>query len=637
MSTVSPESRKGPAPTAMAGMASDKGWRGGAGGKTSLVGVTAGAGILAFLFALMTFMTWLCWADILVDFGEELYVPWQMLSGKALYRDISYLFGPISSYFNMALFSVFGASFRTLYIANLALFGLFLAGLYRLLARATSSANAFIAAGIVISIFGFAQYVPASNYNFISPYRHTATHGLFLSLLLLWWLALWHEKRDSCLRAGIAGACFGCALLTRTEIGVAAAAMVAACLVLMAVRRDGTKKFRRSGSLFALSACLPALGFLAVFASKMPMKDALKAIASPWTILLTSGATRGEFYRWGMGTDAPVRNALLVLGSGAIAITGLAVLRVGSHYATKRGTPPAQRAFCALAVVGVIGLALLVTPYNAAQGFPLLCAAALALLARSWWKDSRSSDRRARETVLLLLSIFSLALLAKTLLFCRLYHYGFYLSLPAAVLLCSMAFWFIPQRCGASLGGRRVYQTALVLFMGIVCARCILITKSYSDAKAFRVGHGADAMLTYAPNLDDRGYLVAEAVDWIAGNTEPGSTLTVIPEGITINYWTRRASPIPVTNFMLPELQTFGEESILAAFQSSPPDYILVVHKDTAEYGVGYFGQDVRYGFRIMGWVREHYQAVWRIGGEPLTSERFGILLLERKNRDKPG
>src|SRR5258705_3383483 len=80
-----------------------------------LVGVLVGAAVLV--------RTWGTWPDVLVDFGGELYVPWRLAEGDVLYRDVAYFTGPLSPYFNAAVFRIFGASFLALVIANLVVLG----------------------------------------------------------------------------------------------------------------------------------------------------------------------------------------------------------------------------------------------------------------------------------------------------------------------------------------------------------------------------------------------------------------------------------------------------------------------------------------------------------------------------------
>ncbi len=62
---------------------------------------------------------WGTWIDVLVDFGVQLYVPWRLVAGEVLYRDIAHYTGPLSIYYNALAFRVGGVSLLTLVIANL--------------------------------------------------------------------------------------------------------------------------------------------------------------------------------------------------------------------------------------------------------------------------------------------------------------------------------------------------------------------------------------------------------------------------------------------------------------------------------------------------------------------------------------
>ena len=97
-----------------------------------------------------------------------------------------------------------------------------------------------------------------------------------------------------------------------------------------------------------------------------------------------------------------------------------------------------------------------------------------------------------------------------------------------------------------------------------------------------------------------------------------------------LNYLSRRATTARQMNFMMTEMIVFGEEAMVAGFQAGPPDYVVLVHKDTSEWGVGPFGRDDRYGRRIMRWVYQHYELVVLFGDEPFQSKAFGIQILKR-------
>src|SRR5207244_13175095 len=82
------------------------------------------------------------WADPLIDFGRELYVPWQLSQGRVLYADVAYLNGPLSPYLNALWFRLFGVGIRTLVICNVALVAAIVVLLYRLVEEVSDGLTA---------------------------------------------------------------------------------------------------------------------------------------------------------------------------------------------------------------------------------------------------------------------------------------------------------------------------------------------------------------------------------------------------------------------------------------------------------------------------------------------------------------
>src|SRR5262249_43962092 len=144
----------------------------------------------------MTAWSWLTWPDVLVDFGRELYIPWQLSTGKALYTDIAYYSGPLSPYLNTLWFTLFGVGLKTLVWANLCILAAFVALLFLVLGELSDHLTATVGCLVLILVFAFAQYVGIGNYNYICPYSHDAIHGLMLSLLAFY-LAIRYLSRRS--------------------------------------------------------------------------------------------------------------------------------------------------------------------------------------------------------------------------------------------------------------------------------------------------------------------------------------------------------------------------------------------------------------------------------------------------------
>ena len=87
------------------------------------------------------------WPDLLVDFGRELYVPWLIAEGGALYTDLAYFNGPLSPYANAAWFGLVGEGVLTLAAANL----LVLAGITLLLLRLLGTAGNRFSAAVAVA------------------------------------------------------------------------------------------------------------------------------------------------------------------------------------------------------------------------------------------------------------------------------------------------------------------------------------------------------------------------------------------------------------------------------------------------------------------------------------------------------
>jgi hypothetical protein len=78
------------------------------------------------------------------------------------------------------------------------------------------------------------------------------------------------------------------------------------------------------------------------------------------------------------------------------------------------------------------------------------------------------------------------------------------------------------------------------------------------------------------------------------------------------------------------------QDPMLEALEAAPPDFVLLVHKDTSEFGYRFFGRN--YGMFIRLWIRENYEEVALVGETPLVGDAVGMQLLRRMdtNRGEP-
>lgn len=597
----------------------------------------AGPVAIALTFVALAAWSWRKWMDVHIDFGNELYIAWQLSEGQALYLDIAHRNGPLSHYLNALWFTLFGVSIRTLTLCNLAILGGICVALWRVLLLGFDRLAATAGCLVLLGMFAFSQYVGIANYNYVTPYHHFQTHGLALCLVALLALASW-IRTGRARAAALAGACLGALFLTKIELFVPALAMAGLGVALRFASppyksRDFTRGVAALGGAAVVAV---ALGF-GLLLIQMPPTLALRGVLGNWAHL--GGLGDDAFYRSVAGFgDVPGNVGRMLEGGAGIAATGLLLLAADRWLPRPTGPGARSTLVAALSIALFAGLAagLVRVPFAiGARALPLTSAVALIGLGALWWRARDDRDRRARLAHLTLLAALSLGLLGKMLLAARVSHYGFVLALPASVLLVAGAVSGLPawlRRGGRGWRGMLARGLAIALVSAMVLAHFQESDRRYA-AKSFELGRGADEILVDDPAVNRRGVVVARALEQLERAMPADATLLVMPEGIGLNYWLRRRNPTSFNLFLPTEISAFGEGAMLADLEAHPPDFVALVHRLSDEFGVGPFGVDPRNGRGLLDWVHSHYsraRPVGRIGPEPFTGRGFGIVILER-------
>ncbi len=597
---------------------------------------------LAASFLFMSIISWRKWADILVDFGRELYIPWQLSSGLTLYKDLAHLFGPLSQYYHSFLFRICGTTYMTIICSNMIILIIFLCALYLLIDQVASRLTAFMSCGVVIYVFAFSQYIGIGNYNFISPYSHEATHGLVLSLLLICQLYLFQlrKKRFLLFTAGVS---LGLVFLTKLEIFLSAAITVGFFFILLAAQERKLSVVISSVSVFLTGFVLPPCTFFSYFCKFMSAREALHSTLMASGIFLKKETVDNPFYISGMGFDNIAVNLLKLLLHTLIVLGILYIVYVLSrNLATQkiRGVKKYLIIGC-LATVPIVSW--FINPYQVGISLPALSLLSIIVILKYYISEAKKESNESDKIIpILLWAILSLLLLIKIVLNARLVHYGFYLALPSVVLIVIMTVWLLPTLMERHKYGGIFFRNTMIATIIVISSHFLLISANIYANKGFSVGSGFDRIITFSPGFDriitfspriyDSGLYFTQAKSWIESNVAPNESIIVLPEGVMLNYMTKRINPTIYTNLMIPELSIYGEPSILKELVKHSPAYFVLVHKDTSEYGVGYFGADPRYGMEIMTWINSHYTPVALFGNEPFKGDRFGIKILKRNS-----
>jgi hypothetical protein len=405
--------------------------------------------------------------------------------------------------------------------------------------------------------------------------------------------------------------------------------MVALALTWWSERARARPTAASIGS-FAAAALLPPLLALALLSLAMPAREAFAGVLGPWTSVLKSELTGQHFYRATLGV-LDLQANLSELAWWSAGYTAFAMALVGLQRVFGGAAPGSSRPARWLApACGIATFVLLdrlgLTWAEALRPLPVVTLLLLAVYCAGFARQTTPAARGEIAALRIALLVFALALLAKMILRVRLDQYGFALAMPATLLLCVALVSWLPATGGGSSGRGPIIRAGALGAISAAVLSLLLVTAVRIDERNVTVGEGADRFLA-----GFRAPAVNAALEKIETHLDPSDSLVVLPEGVMLNYLARRINPTGHINFMPPELIIFGEDRILAALRATPPDYVALTHKETQEYGLGFFGRG--YGRKLFAWVRREYRPIALFGDPPLRSgTKFGIRLLKRRD-----
>lgn len=554
-------------------------------------------GLAGFAGWLLT-LGWHRWADLQIDFGHQLYVPWRIAMGEVWHHDLLTYYGPLSAHFHALLFKLFGVHSDTLFLANIALSALAAV----MICRAWLPAGRLTATAVTalfIGVFAFGHPRGVGNFNFVAPYSYELSHGVLLASAAL---ALFAGGLNavSARRWFGAGLLTGLTFLTKGEVTLA----LSAALLLLLIRNRG-----KGLPQLAAGFLLPTGAFFWYLSRQMGAADAWQGLWLQYHAMLFSRVESLPFYQKVMGTDhlgmslALMAKALLIEGAAA----GLVM------FYARRSTRPAVH--IALAFVAAVFAFFWRRPLlefltmDAWRPLPLYTA---ALIFRWRYRPERCAA-----------ALFALILLAKMLFNAHLHHLGFALAAPAAIL------------CVGSLisGTRGAARGAAGFAAALVIAASVSASAGFYRMKNFPVHSHGDTLYDYSMPVFPRGAVMQETVEWIDASIRPDQTFTVLPEGVMLNYLTRRRTPCRFLYWNPTQTRLNDESEMTSSLKKSPPDYVLLAQRDAQEHGARYFGKD--YGVTIARWVEPRYETVHVFGDAPFEGRGFGVRVLRRSTEQE--
>jgi hypothetical protein len=435
----------------------------------------------------------------------------------------------------------------------------------------------------------------------------------------------------------LAGLSLGLSFLTKAEpFAAAAAASAAQLLAGLWMNRSRVRHSIRILLVFYIFAAVIPLIALGLLAMAMPLRTAALGVAGSWPWAFDSRVTSLPFYRRVLGMDDAGANITAMLRwtlAYAVVLAPAFILALN----TSRAKQWKVSAVVFGIVVTVLGWQLVGTilgwPFCATdwdsliRPLPICLLLALPVVAIPVAK--RVERTRGHASIRLALVVFSITLAVKIVLNAQVSHYGFVLAMPGTIVLIAAVAQDLPDWIALRGGSGNIFRAAGLAAGVIGAASTLYLDAGFFGTKRWDAFPAPDTLRGATRALE-----VQMMADLIRRTVPEGGSVEVFPQGLMLNYLSRRSSPTRYINFMPPEVLAAGEPVILADLSAHPPDAI-VINASTVRDDQFMLDADYTYGGATLAWIRKNYEPA-AVAELPPPYPTFLRLVLMRRRPPGP-
>jgi hypothetical protein len=583
----------------------------------------ARATIVAVAGALF-WLTWAHWGDIQVDCGREVYVPYQILRGKLLYRDLWYPYGPLEPYVSALLLKLFGEHLSVLYFLGLALAigcALVLFEVGKMLAGR--------AVGLTVALVMLLEGFNFTIFNYIFPYTYSAPLGVLFSLLCLF-LTLRHVLGPTGHNLMLAGLAAGLAVITKQEQGIACYLLLSFMVVMETVLKRSTRTL-----LNGIAAC--ATGFISAAA----VYGWFSWKVTPDVILYANWQySPGGYYMRNYGSQM---NAAIGLRFMPAELLSLMVNGAGAllawFFIAKVSSRMRQLAFFIL--VAFLATILGVVHYhgglfgraNNIAWYVLLFPRGLFFIGFGFFlytvnelrKNSRDPHCLAEAALALFAVVSGIRVLAETAPF----DYSIFYTMPLFLVFILSVTKCIGAAARELTIERRRAMVSSLLAAEVILLAAVLIPVGSGRTKKFQTGWGTIYLTPGDANT------ARKIFDFILEKKRHGRRVLLIPELPMMYAFTGTEAPSRWYSIVLTYLSPEQEEGYIADLNRETPDYVVECNWMPDRHGTAFgedFGKD--YDSKIYHWIEANYRVAGEFGHFQIGNSRSLVALLYQRRSE---
>lgn len=529
--------------------------------------------VIFFISTVLFFIFYAKYDEYLIDIGREAYIPWQMLKGKILYKDIFNVYGPLGYQINAILFSIFGTSLNTLYLAGFFNSLIILFSTFFISKLFVSKKTSLCITGLTIFICVYAK----NFFDFIFAYSYNAIYALSGFLLSVLSILLYIKNRSK--TALLAGFMFaGFAFANKIEY-FPYFCFLFLCLPIFA-KRD-CKKYVFSVLAFL---CFPVLSFCALFLQGLDTTDLYNAyelikklIHAPSTTYFYT--TNGLYFNIQRTKEALLIfwEVMKVIIPYSIFLYAIEYLR--EKYKINNALTEILLIACTIILISKNIKSLVLYRDGLFSWLGLIVLIILLVSAVIFVKKLVSGSILRRDKMFLFLVISTILASFKGLFSIYTNTYG---TFNLAVLFAPAVIFFIKylpvNYTNKILLNKTINQLCIAAMLG-----CFAVTMYRTVKTELYVIKQPRGIIATRTIYGDQNALIS----YIKNNTPKNAKILTVPEGVTVNFLAERDSDNFYYYLMPVNVDIFGAETIIENLKKSPPDYILQNNLGYSAYNKG--------------------------------------------------
>lgn len=555
---------------------------------------------LIFIMILFFIITYAKSDSFIVDIGREAVLPWQMVEGKVLYKDLFNVYGALSYQINALAFMIFGTTLSTLYFVGLFSSIFIVSSIFYIARYFTNKTVAFWLALLIIPTCVFAKIL----HNFAFPYAYAAVYsllGYFLSAGTF--IAFLTERKNFYLYAAFLFAGFSFA--NKIEY----VPYFALLFILLPFLKVNLKTMLCSLISFI---AIPAFSTIILFLQGANLHDLLSAGDYVQKLSQTQ-SFRDLYVRYGLYyNNFFVKYSLIDFAKFFAVIIPLSAVLYGLNYLREKFSH--KGAMNTVYVLMIIVFCFCTFNMFKSQQpvlFDWLGIVSIViffgLCIYLGFKKYKKSEINQKDITYLFLLASALAVSVKGIASIQLECYGTFsaaaLSIPF-IVFCTEYLPRIFKKINKKTWNS-VITTVLAIF-AIFYFSELLIRQTVYNRYPVTTKTGTIYVKKELKHMQ-------ELVNFIEKNTPKDAQIISAPESSIINFLTARKTHDKYYYLIPPNVELFGEDNILEDLKKNPPDYFLL---NTMPYLCFNTKDFCNYAGKICSYISNNYYPVFYLDGK---------------------